>query len=131
MGATRQPSDHDRSMRYWLSRILREARERAHIRRQEIAIVAGLDASTISRFENATSWPQQLDRLVAAYAQLCGIEDGRELWTQALRSWQTRGSPPTLGQLTPAQQYVLLALQSTQQQPATAPQPRRTRRPKP
>ena len=122
-----RPSEHH-SMKYWLARILREARERAQIRRQEIATVAGLDSSTISRFENATSWPQQLDRVVAAYAHLCGISDGRELWSQALHAWQTHGEPPTLGQLTPAQHFVLLALQAGQQQPSAATPPRQTRR---
>lgn len=108
-------------MKYWLSRVLREARERSQISRQQLATVAGLDSSTISRFEQAASWPQQVDRLVAAYAHMCSIQDGRELWTAALHAWRTHGSPPTLGELTAAQQYVLLALQASAQQPQPAP----------
>lgn len=107
-------------MKYWLSRVLREARERAQISRQQLATVAGLDSSTISRFEQAASWPQHIDRLVAAYAHMCRIEDGRELWTAALHAWRAHGSPPALGELTAAQQYVLLALQASAQQPQPA-----------
>lgn len=103
-----------RTMRYWLARTLRETRETAGLERNTVANLAGVDGATISRFENGHTWPQQIDRIVAAYALLCGVDDGRDLWARALTAYRTNGGAPLLGDLNPAQRALLLALEASQ-----------------
>lgn len=58
------------SMAYWISLACKQAREIAG--RKQVHIAAsdqrGVDQSTIARFEDATAWPRNADRIVAAYA---------------------------------------------------------------
>lgn len=103
-----------RTMRYWLARACREARERTGQRRAEIALLAGIDPSTLSRFETFQTWPQNVDRVIVAYAYLCEIEDARSLWVQATRSFMKHGGVPLLGELSAAQRALLLAFEAAQ-----------------
>lgn len=105
-----------RTMCYWLARTARETRESVDppVKTSTLAVLAGVDASTISRFEAAKTWPQKIDRVVAAYAAMCGIEDGRELWARALKDWRASGGAPALEELGPAQRALLLAMEAAQ-----------------
>lgn len=110
------------TMRYWLARTLRQTRESRGVSRDAIRmLVPGrdgnpMDISTLSRFENGQTWPREIDALVPAYALLCGIEDPRELWKQALADWLAKGAAPTVGQLSPALRSVMLAVEARQRQ---------------
>jgi transcriptional regulator with XRE-family HTH domain len=116
--------DHDsnhhledgRTMRYWLSCTLKEVRERAGQKPKTVAELAGVDASTISRFENNQAWPQKIDRMVAAYAMLSGVDDGRDLWHEAVERFRAQGGAPVLGELSSAQKSLRLALEAAQRQ---------------
>lgn len=83
-------------MSYWLAGVLREQRKAHGIRPSELAGLVKRDQSTISRIEKGKSLPPDIDRYVAAYAQLSGLEDGRVLWQRALEKWWQEGSPPVL-----------------------------------
>lgn len=66
-----------------LGRILREVREGAGVLQVDIALKAGVSRSVVSRFESGRRWPEKgPDRLVAAYAEECGLSEG-ELWKRA------------------------------------------------
>ena len=91
-------------MRYWLARAAKQAREAAGpVKQVRIAAAADKDQSTIYRFEKPeepqTSWPQETDLYVAAYAEELGIEP-IELWEQALRMWRNAGKQATVTELT-------------------------------
>lgn len=117
MDGTSDGAEKGRTMRYWLGQTLREARQARGIKLIDIARLADYsDASALTRFENDETWPNRLDLVIAAYAYMCGIEDGRELWESALKRWRRSGSAPTLGELTPAQRAVLLALEAARRQ---------------
>lgn len=51
----------------------------------DIATAAGVNQMTISRFERAVSWPQNVDTIIEAYADECGV-DATELWRRAIES---------------------------------------------
>ena len=87
-----------RTMKYWLARTLYERREAANpkrVSRARIARLLEVETSTIFRFEKGERFPDHFDRVVAAYAFALGIDDGRELWQEALEAWRTNGQPPT------------------------------------
>ena len=62
----------------------------------EVAARAGVDPSTIYRFENEGRWPKDPDRTVAAYGEVVGVKDAREIWEAALRRWRRGGASPKL-----------------------------------
>lgn len=105
-----------RTMRYWISTVLREAREEAGVPPKNVAQLADVDNSTLSRFENHRTWPQNLDRMVAAYALIAGVEDPRDLWREAVQRYVKDGGQPVLGELSPAQRSLRLALEAAQRQ---------------
>ncbi len=103
-------------MRYWLARTLRETRLAHGVNRREIlALVPGqrgqMDPATLYRFEKGETWPHNLDQLVVAYARLCGIEDARKLWANAVAAYKAHGTAPVLGPvpISPALRALLLA----------------------
>jgi hypothetical protein len=85
-------------MSYWLAHVLRSERERAKISRNAIVRILNVDPSTVFRLEVGQTLPHDVDRYVAAYAKALKLEDGRELWHQALRTWMTEGAPPVLSE---------------------------------
>jgi transcriptional regulator with XRE-family HTH domain len=70
-----------------LGRACREARATAGLRQIDIASTAGTQNATVSRFETGTRFPIDLDRLVDAYAEECGVS-ALSLWTAAVDSWR-------------------------------------------
>jgi hypothetical protein len=84
-----------RRMLYWLAQAAKRAR--GDERREVVAALADQSKEIIKRFEDAVNWPQKLDQVVAAYAQVGGLEDGRQLWQEALDLWWAHGSKPLTG----------------------------------
>lgn len=83
-------------MSYWLAHTLKSARERAGHKPSAVASAANLNPATIYRLEKGHGWSRDTDRLVAAYAQVIGWDDARELWDIALKMWMRHGQPPQL-----------------------------------
>lgn len=84
------------AMAYWISRVCKDAREKAG--RKDVHIAGdvlkpdgsyGVNAATISRFEKARAgrWPEDVDEVVRAYAKQTGRE-AIDLWAEALRLWR-------------------------------------------
>lgn len=81
----------------WIALECWERREQAGVTRSTVAAAAdGADQSSIYYFEVADRWPTKIgpDRLVAIYAELCGIEDARDLWVSAATRFRKHGAPP-------------------------------------
>ena len=83
-------------MSYWIAATLVRAREEAGIHERQMAEIMGVDPSTIRRWETGDSFGRrtELDRAIAGYAYVLGLEDARELWDAALTAWYEHGSPP-------------------------------------
>lgn len=83
-------------MSYWIARTLNRVRTRAGIHERTMAELMGVDARTIKRWEAGDSFGRrsELDRAIAGYAYVLGMEDGRELWQDALDWWRAEGAPP-------------------------------------
>lgn len=72
----------------WLARVCRTAREDvAGYPQRTIADEAGVDHSTISRFEHAKAWPSDPGNVVRAYAHVLELDE-LKLWTTAIRMWR-------------------------------------------
>jgi transcriptional regulator with XRE-family HTH domain len=61
----------------------REARQAAGLRQIDIAVVAGVDETTIGRFERGQRWAWNTDDIVAAYANELRITPD-DVWRLAL-----------------------------------------------
>lgn len=70
-----------------LAAVARECRQAADATVWDIADAAGVNTSTVYRFERGCAWPKDPDMLLAAYGV---IEDCHpaELWERALRRWR-------------------------------------------
>lgn len=66
-----------------LATACREARRKAGLTQLDIAVVAGVGHATVSRFERAQGWPDEIEAIVEAYASECEVE-ARELWLRAI-----------------------------------------------
>lgn len=62
---------------------LRGARQRAGVSTFEIAFFAGVDVSTVRRFERGRAWPRDPDQLVDAYARATRLAP-HALWRAAI-----------------------------------------------
>lgn len=72
----------------WAAVAARLARQAAGVRQAKIASELDVDQSTIARFERGASWPSGADRMLEAYAKVCGIDGGAiVLWTTAAELW--------------------------------------------
>lgn len=57
---------------------------RPRVTARQIAGELGINPSVLSRFENGrTGWPQDIERIVAAYERCCGLEP-EDLWRRAI-----------------------------------------------
>lgn len=83
---------------YWIATVLNDAREKAHVKEEEAATTLGVVVRTIRRLENrdgeAPTLGRDINRYVAAYAWLLGMDDGRDLWERALKRWRSHGTAP-------------------------------------
>lgn len=90
------------TLHYWLAHTVCEAREKAGIHKSEVAGLLAVDQSTVTRFEDGSTWPKRIDQYLAAYAKLLDVEDARDFYADALSHWHKDGEPPELEELTPA-----------------------------
>lgn len=81
-------------MSYWIATVLQDARKHAGISEQNMAVSLGVNARTIRRLESGQTMGRDIDHFVAAYAHVCGLEDGRDLWGRAVERWRSDGTPP-------------------------------------
>lgn len=89
-------------MIYWLAQALQQLRRQAdpNVKQVEIAALAGVDQSTIWRLEEeASGWPRQVELIVAAYAEECGVDDPRDVWALAIDLWRAHGDRPSVQSL--------------------------------
>lgn len=77
----------EESMLFWLTHAAREARLQAGRLQVHVAASAGVNQSTIDRFEKHEAWPRDPDRFVNAYADDLDIRPD-QIWAEALRLWQ-------------------------------------------
>lgn len=81
---------------YWLAEAAKQVRIDADASPERVADVLGRDGATIKRFEKAKHWPADADQLVAAYAQVGGLADAREIYQRALDLWYEHGTAPLI-----------------------------------
>jgi hypothetical protein len=78
-------------MNYWIGDTLRAAREEGGVPLPMIAGVLDVHPRTVERIEDAgdaRGYGADMDRVVAAYALVLGIEDSRDLWERAIQRWR-------------------------------------------
>lgn len=86
-----QPNSHKRrTMLGWLALVAKERREEADVKVPPLAVMAGVDPSTVYLFEKGARWPRKatVDRLIAVYAVMTDCPDGREIWQEAITRWR-------------------------------------------
>lgn len=81
-------------MSYWIATALETVRENIGISEDEMATSLGVNWRTIRRLETGGSMGRDIDRFVAGYAHVAGIEDGRDIWEDALARWRKHGNAP-------------------------------------
>jgi transcriptional regulator with XRE-family HTH domain len=72
---------------YWIAQVAREWRDAAGAIQEDILKAGDVRIGTISRFENKRARPENIDRLVAAYAAVIGVT-ADVLWELALERWR-------------------------------------------
>lgn len=120
--ADREPTpEENRTFLFWLSKHLRELRECKDVSIADIAVLVDgrktgkpINTSSLSRFENGESWPDRPDQTVAAYAYLCGYEDARELWKEAIERFIKKGGAPAIEDLRSPGRALRLASEAAQ-----------------
>ena len=80
-------------MSFWIATTLSAERERVGITEHEMGTSLDVNWRTIRRLEAGTGMGRDIDSYVAGYAHVLALEDGRELWHQALERWQKDGAP--------------------------------------
>jgi hypothetical protein len=105
------PPPNGRRFLYWIAEAALAVRAEAHASPERVADLIGVGSPTVKRFEKAQNWPADPDRVMAAYAEVGGLEDPREIYQRALDLWHKHGSKPLLsakdddGALTPGQRF--------------------------
>jgi transcriptional regulator with XRE-family HTH domain len=95
--APTEPPKAGERMLAWLSWAAELIREQAGASQAEVAVAAGLKGTrAIERFEKGKNWPRDLERIVAAYAEVAGLADTLEPWNVALDLWREHGALPLL-----------------------------------
>ena len=82
---------------YWICTILRRERLRLGVSEQEMGTSLGVNRRTIQRLEQGQTMGRDIDYFVAGYAYVLGLDDGRELWRDALDAWRKDGKAPIIG----------------------------------
>jgi transcriptional regulator with XRE-family HTH domain len=81
---------------YWIAEAALAARTSANASAERVADLIGVGSPTVKRFEQAKHWPADPDRVMAAYAEVAGLDDARQLYQRALDLWYEHGSRPLL-----------------------------------
>lgn len=87
----KRTTDGNRRLSPWLAEVCRGAREMKKVSQADIAHLAGVHRSAISRFELEAPWPDNPDQIVKAYAEAAGLDDSRILWEKAVAAWKEVG----------------------------------------
>lgn len=74
-------------MLLYLSEAAIAARKRANRKIEPVAALADVSSAVLYRFERGESWPNKLDSVIAAYADVGGLADARDLWQAGLDLW--------------------------------------------
>ena len=78
-----------------LRRVLRQRRVAAQISQRAIAPTTGVSHANLSRLESGdANWGQNIERVVAAYAEAFGITPV-EIWREALELYEREWVAPT------------------------------------
>jgi hypothetical protein len=72
---------------HWLALACRSIRETTDTKLTQVAARADKDQSAIYRFESGSSYPRDIENVVTAYAEACGLNQPHLLWADALRLW--------------------------------------------
>lgn len=115
---------------WWLADTLRDERERAGQPVELVAYVLGVNVRTIERFEDSAyrgadgekPYGADIDRMVATYAYLLGLDDARDLWQLALDRWRSEGPPPDFMADHPAAKFVAPLREAAQGQRRSRPE---------
>ncbi len=86
--------DPGNRMIWWLAQAAIDAR--GEVSGQKVAKLAGVSPQTVYNFEKGTGWGQNLEGLLAAYAEVGEYEDARDLIQEALDQWRQHGSAPVV-----------------------------------
>lgn len=76
-----------------LGREASEARRERGVTQLDVATSARVSTAVVSRFENGLRWPEEVERVIAAYAQETGVRTD-ELWERGLKRLRANGLPP-------------------------------------
>lgn len=88
------PAAPGRTLRYWVATTLKDARKQTDVLPRDISTLLDVDASRIYNFERGTHWPDDVDQIIAAYAELLGVKDPRTFYRRALKRWHDAGERP-------------------------------------
>jgi hypothetical protein len=81
---------------YWLAVAATEIRVQAGWSYEDVASLLQIGKEKVTRFEKAKHWPRDIDRTMAGYAHIGGLEDPRAIYQRALDLWHEHGSKPLL-----------------------------------
>lgn len=96
------PAPPERTLRHWLARVARDAREsQPGTPARVIAQRLGTAESNITRFERGEVGSGYVDQYLAAYAELLGdadasVKDPRAFYDRALARWRASGETPII-----------------------------------
>lgn len=89
----------------YLGHLLEEKRTKAdpYISRAKIARLLVVTEQTVERLELKPGLPPDVDRYVAGYARLLGIDDPRDIYLEAIDRWKKHGPRPRVSADEPLQ----------------------------
>jgi hypothetical protein len=74
---------------YWIAALAAGHRIETGMSPEKMSQLTGINAMLLRRFERGEAWPVDLDSILAAYAQIAELEDGRHIVVQAVDAWLT------------------------------------------
>lgn len=86
-------------MRYWIAEAAKAARKEGERGQVHVAATIGVHQSTIWRFEEHKSFPEDIDLTIAAYADDLDCEP-LAIWELATKMWREAGSQASVADLT-------------------------------
>lgn len=89
----RPPGD---KLLFWLGEAALRLREEAGLGPSAVAAKLGKREGTVEAFEKGVNMPRNLEAMLAAYAEVVGLNDSRDIIRDALRLWYEYGEAPTL-----------------------------------
>lgn len=78
-----------------------EVREDRDKKNYDVGSLGGIDPSTIKRFEEATLWPREIEKIVAGYARVAGVPPV-EFWRRTLDRWEASEGAESVNPNAPA-----------------------------